>query len=119
MPLSALQTLVIPLLYTTITSSDSAGSSTLGGHGVKRGAADKAQNVVEHAIDTVRAVAAQLPWHGWLNLLFRFLKVCKPGDSGGVARGRGERDLRHCLQNAGGCMLAADLPSSALLHASH
>lgn len=68
----AVQGLLVPLLATTIL--DGVGGAA-GGHGDKRGAADRAQGVADVAVTTVNVLARKLPWPAYLNLLSRFLKV--------------------------------------------
>jgi hypothetical protein len=69
-----LQGLIIPLLVALIIEG-AAGPSSGAGHGERRGTADRVQNVVEHAVDTLKVLAQKLPWPQYLNLLSRFLKV--------------------------------------------
>jgi hypothetical protein len=69
-----IQGLIIPIIKVVICEGRGAAASA-GGHGEKRGAADKAQNVVEAAIQVLRVLAERLPWPQYQNLLLSFLKV--------------------------------------------
>jgi hypothetical protein len=72
--LGTLQGFLIPLLFSTLVDT-AVGSGAAGGHGEKRGSADRAQNVAAAAVDTVKALAQKLPWRPYLDLFLRFLKV--------------------------------------------
>jgi hypothetical protein len=69
-----MQGLLIPLLYATLLDC-AVGGGGAGGHGERRGTSDRAQNVADAAVDTLKAVAQKLPWQPYLNLFSRFLKV--------------------------------------------
>ena len=73
--LGTVQALVVPLIIAAVREGRSAAAG-LGGHGEKKGAADKAQNVADAAVQALHVVASNLPWPQYQILLSRFLKAC-------------------------------------------
>lgn len=72
--LGTLQALVVPLIVSVVNESRGAATGA-GGHGIKKGAADRALNVVDAAVQALHAVASRLAWPQYRNILSRFLNV--------------------------------------------
>ena len=73
--LGTLQGLVVPLIVAAVNESRGAAAGA-GGHGIKKGTADRALNVVDAAVQALHAVASRLAWQQYRNVLSRFLNVC-------------------------------------------
>lgn len=78
--LGTLQALVVPLIVAVIKENRGAPAGA-GGHGIKKGTADRAQNIVDAAVQALHAVASRLAWPQYRNILSRFLNVRFSHDS--------------------------------------